>query len=92
MCRSCNAKDQHIADLKEHIEYLRLQAGTPLMPRGRVAGPIMEPEYPSFEEIPWISEEEEEIRALKQVGLIDASQAEAALQAVGALSSEVSMS
>lgn len=87
-CRGCKAKDEHIESLKEQIEFFRLQAGTPSFPKVvRQETEVVD----SWVDLPWVSEEEEEIMALRQAGLINPSDAQSALEQIGALSTEVSV-
>lgn len=89
-CKGCKARDKHIDSLNEQIDWLRTNAGTPsrtaLHQQGRTAKD--DPNFYGGEQA-WVSEEEEEVAAMQQAGLIDTTEAEKALERIGALNTEI---
>lgn len=82
-CSACVAKDEHISSLQEQIEWLRLHSGTPILKEATGNLPVREHM--------WLSEEEEELAAMKQAGIINSSDLEDALRQVGAMNTEIEL-
>ena len=80
------AYEAHIKSLTDQITWLRTTVES-LTGLGVVRGQSS-PALP-METKPWMSEEEEDIQEMLAAGLIDHSEAQQALEAVGALSTEI---
>ena len=90
VCRGCAAKDQTIAVLQEQIEWFRLHAGTPVL---RTAPNTDKASVPwETVDVPWVSEEEQDIEAMQKAGLLSAEAARSALEQIGAFSTDVDFS
>lgn len=82
-CKACKAKDTHIESLNEQIDWLRTHNGTPsLTAQNKQA-------RQGSDVLPWMSEEEEELAAMQQAGLIDVEGAKQALEQIGALNTDI---
>jgi hypothetical protein len=92
-CRGCKAKEAHIESLEKQLEFFREQM-SPRPVRFPEVAPTSatDEKLPIMEELPWVSEEEEELMALKQAGLIDTNDMKRALEQVGALTNEIEFS
>jgi len=80
-CAGCTAKDEQIKDLRDQIEWLRIQLGTPLLKKDEAV-------QPQLEKL-WKDDDEEDIEFMLEHDLLPAHAAEAALQHIGALNHEV---
>lgn len=93
-CNACSAHVLHIESLEKQLDFFRAQ----LQPRPLYDTPFApttsDPETHSshIENLPWISEEEEELLAMKQAGLIDKDELAEALSRAGALSTDIAIS
>lgn len=88
-CKACKAKDKTIVTLAEQVDWLRMQLGTPWSRRAEM-GPDDE-KSPGFvlTSSPYISDEESDIEHMRSHGLISEIAAQAALEQVGALSTDI---
>lgn len=86
-CRVCAEKDRTIDVLAEQIEYLRTLLGTPAATGRRIARdePLLVPStIPAY-----VSEDEEDIRALIANGSLPPAVAAEALEHIGAMNTSV---
>lgn len=79
-CKGCLAKDEQISDLRDQIEWLRIQLGTPLLTKTS-AQPRPEKLY--------TSDDEDDIEHMLHAGMLPVHAAEAALQHIGAMNTDV---
>lgn len=93
MCKGCAAHKAHINSLEKQLDYFREQLSP--RPYSRATpdmfindAPVTSP--PVFEELPWVSEEEEELLAMKQSGIdVDQAAIQRALEQIGAMSTQI---
>lgn len=86
-CSACAAKDRTIEVLEEQVSWLRLQMGTPWLTNKKEE--VKSSPGFSLMQSPHMSEEELDIQHMEEAGLISPDAARAALEQIGALSTDV---
>lgn len=90
-CDACKAKDQTITALAEQVDWLRMQLGTPWLERRKHDLTQATTSYSPTDQ-QWESEEEADIKHMEAAGLIGREAARAALDQMGAFSTDIEIS
>lgn len=89
-CKACAAHQSHIESLEKQLDFFRSQLQPAAVRFPLPTGESPAQGAPYLETLPWVSEEEEELMAMKQAGLID--NVKDALEQVGAMTNEIEFS
>lgn len=76
-------KDKQILILSDQIDHLRLQLGQQVLTAAQAKNPTDQPPV-EMGVVPWMNEDEEEVRAMVKAGLITEAQVPDVLDALGA--------
>lgn len=90
-CKCCAEKDRLIESLQDQVEWMRLQAGTPLLKPRKKLVETPEEEMLAALDQPWQDELTEDLEHMARQQILSKQELEEALRHVGAMNTTIEM-